>query len=179
VLAYSFGPTGSQFNPPINITLAFDPATLPPGTRVNKLQVAWWDGTKWTKLSSVVDLATNTITAQVSHFTDFAIIGEQEATSPAAPPPPAPPASSPAAPAPAPVKPAPPASSVAPVPAPALVAPSSSDAPAPAAPAPAAPDSSQAGPSGFAWGAALAVALAVVLAAAFLVVLKRRDGAAR
>ena len=88
VLAYEFGPTGSQFNPPIPVTIGFNPATLPAGTRVDKLQVAYWDtaNAKWIKLNSVVDTATNTITARVSHFTEFAVIHEPE-PEPAAPAP--------------------------------------------------------------------------------------------
>ncbi|MBI2851677.1 MAG: hypothetical protein HYX84_01040 [Chloroflexi bacterium] len=78
VLAYEFGPAGARFNPPIIMTLSFNPATLPPGTTVDRLFVAWWDASagKWEKLGSTVDPVNNTIMAPVSHFTEFAIIFE-------------------------------------------------------------------------------------------------------
>ena len=108
LLAYNFGPAGTQFNPPISLTISFDPAALPAGKQIN-LSIAFWDGAQWVKLDSTLDPAANTVTALVSHFTEFAIIIETPgaAAPPAVPSPP--PASTPApppspAPSPAPVQ---------------------------------------------------------------------------
>lgn len=135
VLAYQFGPTGAKFNPPISMSLTFNPATVPAGVPLDKLFMAFWDGAKWMKLTSTVDPATNTITAEVSHFTEFAIIAEPEtASAPASALPPVfepvpPPPASVLAPA---AEPTPsPAPTPLPTPAP---APESSPAPAPSAP---------------------------------------------
>lgn len=75
--AADFGPDGAQFNPPITLTMTYNPAMLPPNARQDKLRVAYWDGSKWVKLSSTVDPATMTITAQIDHFTIFAVIAEE------------------------------------------------------------------------------------------------------
>lgn len=140
VLAYNFGPDGAQFNPPITITLKYDPLALSGGIAEPGLSIAFWDGIQWQTLQSTVDTAAKTVSAKTTHFTPYAVIGKKPASSPASPSATAPsPAPSPkptsAAPAPAPT--------VAPVPAPApsskpapVITPSPSPAPAPA-PAPA------------------------------------------
>lgn len=74
VLAYNFGPDGAQFNPPITLTLNYDPNSLPSGTVESKLYIAYWDGTKWQTLQSTVDTANHTVTTQISHFSAFALM---------------------------------------------------------------------------------------------------------
>jgi len=78
-LAYNFQPDGATFDPPITLTFCYDYETLPPGVNEAELVLACYDeGTKtWVKLECTVDPETHTITACVSHFTDFAIIGYQ------------------------------------------------------------------------------------------------------
>jgi len=76
-LAYNFGPAGATFNPPITFTWTYDPLTLPAGVAEADLDIAYYDtatGT-WIQLHGTVNTTTHTITAQVSHFTTFAIIG--------------------------------------------------------------------------------------------------------
>ncbi|MBI4331816.1 MAG: fibronectin type III domain-containing protein [Chloroflexi bacterium] len=103
VFAYTLGPSGAQFNPPISLTMSYNPATLPPGVKPTSLVVAFWDGSGWVSLGGKVNTANNTITVDVSHFTEFAIIGDVEAgvaaqpTAPPAPPTVPPPPPSPAA----------------------------------------------------------------------------------
>ncbi|MBI2836399.1 MAG: hypothetical protein HYX85_01750 [Chloroflexi bacterium] len=150
VLAYQFGPAGARFNPPIVMTLSFSLATLPPGTPLDRLFIAWWDAAagKWEKLGSAVDPVNNTITAPVSHFTEFAVIVD----------PVLPPAATVAAPSPVPI-PAParsPAPTPAPVPTPGQT-PARAPSPVPEfAPAPAAapipvPAAQPAGSSAASW----------------------------
>ncbi|MFC1966945.1 CARDB domain-containing protein, partial [Chloroflexota bacterium] len=74
-LAYDIGPSGATFNPPIDLTVKYDPAELPAGLTENDLYLAWWDGSQWQKLESTVNTEANTISASISHFTEFAVIG--------------------------------------------------------------------------------------------------------
>jgi len=76
-LAYDFLPAGATFDPPITFTWTYDPLTLPTGVAEADLDIAYYDtatGT-WIQLHGTVNTTTHTITAQVSHFTTFAIIG--------------------------------------------------------------------------------------------------------
>jgi hypothetical protein len=75
-LAYTFGPDGATFNPPLTLTWSYDPAALPTGVAEEALVIAYYDATagKWVELQCVVDAANNKITASVSHFTTFAIL---------------------------------------------------------------------------------------------------------
>jgi len=101
VLALDFGPDGATFNPPLSLTMTYNPATLPPGVRENKLSIAYWDGGNWIKLNSTVNSVTKTITAQISHFTNIGVLAEEDEVvqpQPAPSPTPSPtPAPSPAA----------------------------------------------------------------------------------
>jgi hypothetical protein len=86
--AFTMGPDGAQFSPGVGISMRFDPAALPAGVTANELSLAFHDGTNWVKLDSTVDAAANTISAQATHFTQFAIISPAAAPTPAAPAPP-------------------------------------------------------------------------------------------
>ena len=76
-LAYSFGPGGATFDPPITLEYTYDPADIPEGVAAEDLVLAFYDEVagEWIELVCVVDTVNNTITASVSHFTTFAIIG--------------------------------------------------------------------------------------------------------
>jgi hypothetical protein len=77
VLAFEMGPNGVTFNPAISLTITYRDDQIPAGTRESDLYSAWWDGAKWVKIESTVDTAANTVTAQVSHFTSFALLSQQ------------------------------------------------------------------------------------------------------
>ena len=77
--SYTFGPSGSSFSPPLTMTLKYD--TLLSGVKGNTLFIAWWDGTQWLEIPGTIDPATQTVTAQVPHFTNFVVMGT-ETTSP-------------------------------------------------------------------------------------------------
>ncbi|MBA7485921.1 hypothetical protein ES707_21473 [subsurface metagenome] len=103
-LAYDFGPDGATFDPAVTLTWSYDPDALPEG---DDLVIAYYDGA-WVELEGcVVDTENNTITADVSHFTTFAIIARAPVAPPIAPPPEEPPAPPPEEP-PAPPEEAPP-----------------------------------------------------------------------
>jgi hypothetical protein len=83
-LVYDIGPDGATFNPPITLTITYDPALIPTGLDQNKLGVAFWDSTtsKWVMLEgATVNTATHTISVPVSHFTPFAIIAQVRSAS--------------------------------------------------------------------------------------------------
>jgi hypothetical protein len=71
-----FDPSGATFNPPIRISLGFDPSLLPDGFGADDLDVAFFDtsGNQWVDLHGTVEAATTTVTGSVSHFTSFAIL---------------------------------------------------------------------------------------------------------
>jgi len=84
-LAYDFGPDGATFDPAITFTWKYDPDALPEDVAEKDLVIAYYDTDKWVELDGMVDTEKNTITASVSHFTTFAIIGA--ITPPSAPAP--------------------------------------------------------------------------------------------
>jgi len=72
-------PTGATFDPPALLTFEYNPNWLPPGATPDNLTIAYYDEDtgRWVELGAEdieIDLATNTITARVSHFTIFSIL---------------------------------------------------------------------------------------------------------
>jgi len=91
-LPYDFGPDGATFDPPMALTWQYDPDDLPEGVSEETLTLAYYDvGTgEWVELECVVDTETNTVTASISHFTVFALVGRVAVAPPVAPGPVAP-----------------------------------------------------------------------------------------
>ncbi|MBM3119538.1 MAG: hypothetical protein FJ006_08340 [Chloroflexi bacterium] len=85
--AYNLGPNNTTFSPAITLTLKYDSASLPQGVTESDLYIAFWAGTAWTEMLSVVNTQNKTVSAQVSHFTIFALLGRTSETP--TPPPPA------------------------------------------------------------------------------------------
>jgi hypothetical protein len=77
VIAWEMGPNGVMFTPAITLTVNYAESDVPAGTSEADLYIAWWDGSQWVKLQSTVDTAANTVSAQVSHFTTFALMAKQ------------------------------------------------------------------------------------------------------
>ncbi len=77
VIAWEMGPNGVTFTPAITLTVNYTESDVPSGTSEADLYIAWWDGSQWVKLQSTVDTAANTVSAQVSHFTTFALMAKQ------------------------------------------------------------------------------------------------------
>ena len=72
-LVYDIEPDGATFDPPISMTVKYNPALLPDGASEENLVVAFWDEDtdEWVECPGTVDTGSNTITAEVSHFTAF------------------------------------------------------------------------------------------------------------
>ena len=71
--AYDCLPEGATFSPAIILTLKFKEADVPEGTHEEDSALAYWDGDKWVFLESSVNTAYNKVSAEVAHFTPFAI----------------------------------------------------------------------------------------------------------
>jgi hypothetical protein len=73
---FNLGPSGATFSPSIQITFTYNDSNIPPDLTVTDLKLACYDETaaEWVAWESVVDTANKTVTAQVSHFTEYAVI---------------------------------------------------------------------------------------------------------
>jgi hypothetical protein len=82
--AYDYKPDGATFNPPITLTIKYDQGLLPTGVQEANLKIAYYDvaTSKWVVLTSKVDTANNKVSAQVSHFTMFAVYAAAPAVTP-------------------------------------------------------------------------------------------------
>ncbi|MES0490083.1 MAG: DUF4382 domain-containing protein, partial [Leptospirales bacterium] len=73
---YELLPDGIQFNSDITITMNYDPKEVT-GLKLNEnaLEIYYFDPGRnsWVSISSTVDIASNTVTAQTNHFTQFGV----------------------------------------------------------------------------------------------------------
>ena len=76
IFAYDMGPNGCTFNPGITIMMSYSAADIT-GLTPSSLYIGWWDGTTWNKVASTVDTTARTVSATITHFTTFALIGVQ------------------------------------------------------------------------------------------------------
>ncbi len=72
--SYNFGPDGAIFSPAITLKLRYTAEDLPEGAVEDELYIAYWNGARWLALESQVDTAARTVTAEVTHFTQFALV---------------------------------------------------------------------------------------------------------
>jgi len=79
-LTYEFRPTGATFDPPVKLSLKYDPATIPQSLYEEDLVLAFYDEeiSEWIELESTVDTKTHTVSANISHLSSFAILGQEE-----------------------------------------------------------------------------------------------------
>ncbi len=73
--AYDYTPNGATFKPTAALTLKYDPGLVPEGFDESKLVIAYYDtiASRWVGLPSVVNTVQHTVTAQVGHFSLFAV----------------------------------------------------------------------------------------------------------
>jgi len=74
-LAYDFQPSGTTFNQPATATFRYDPTLIPAGVAATSLQISYFDNTEssWIAVPATVDTTSHTISAQITHFTTYAI----------------------------------------------------------------------------------------------------------
>jgi len=70
----SSGNAISDLNSAVEIELTYSDSDIPNGSSESNLQLAYWNTTTnaWDPVAATIDTTNNTITASVSHFTDFA-----------------------------------------------------------------------------------------------------------
>jgi len=73
--AYAFGPDNTTFSPAATVTIKYDPAVLPADVEESNLYLALLENSEWTEVTSTVDTKAGTVTAQVSHFSIYALLG--------------------------------------------------------------------------------------------------------
>ncbi len=81
---YEFGPNGTQFERPVQLTIEYDPSEIPAGTEEGELGIAlatsWHGFTGWLTLpDSAVDTDANTVTAPITSFSTYGVSGEGHA----------------------------------------------------------------------------------------------------
>jgi hypothetical protein len=74
-LAYDFTPAGVTFNIPVTVRFSYNLTSIPTGVDATSLQIAYYDSNQnaWITLQSIVDTTDHFITAQINHFTPYAI----------------------------------------------------------------------------------------------------------
>ncbi|GEM_PF-4200370 len=90
VCAYNLTPNGATFSPAVLISLNYDVYSLPAGASESSLFIAWWTGASWQKTASSVNPLGKTVSAQITHFSIFAVRCPTPAAPAPAPPSPAP-----------------------------------------------------------------------------------------
>jgi hypothetical protein len=74
ILGYNLGPEGAQFSPALALAFFYNGISLPQGVSEDDLYLAFWDGSQWAKLQAKLDPAAKTLTADVSHFSTYALL---------------------------------------------------------------------------------------------------------
>jgi Tol biopolymer transport system component len=83
IMAYELGPEGAKFDPPLTLTLKYDPRTLPEGVKGNDVTLGYWNGTQWETIVSTADSTAGIVTSEISHFSQYALLAEVSLNSPA------------------------------------------------------------------------------------------------
>ena len=83
--AYRAEPEGATFDPPLNLTIGYEDNAIPQNVSEEDIYIAGYNATSesWVSLYSQVNAQNNTVTAPVSHFTTFAIMGTATPPAPA------------------------------------------------------------------------------------------------
>ncbi|GEM_PF-334160 len=76
IAAYSFGPDNATFSPAATLTVKYDPASLPTDVSESNLYIALLQNSSWSELNSTVNTSAKTVTAQISHFSTYAVLGK-------------------------------------------------------------------------------------------------------
>ena len=73
---FSLEPSGAVFDPPLKLTLEYEPSLIPQGSEPEDIIIAYYDKTNgtWIEIESEVDTRTNTVTADVSHFSVYGVL---------------------------------------------------------------------------------------------------------
>lgn len=80
---YDFGPDEATFNPPITLSLDYDSRHIPKGITEEKLFLTGWNDEtgEWRELDTRVAASSNTVTANISHFSAFTVLAHTRPSS--------------------------------------------------------------------------------------------------
>ncbi|MCX6005212.1 MAG: hypothetical protein NT082_06025 [Chloroflexi bacterium] len=70
---YDFGPDGTEFDKPVQVTLPYDKSLIKSKDDANKIQLAYYNGENWVAVPSTVDTAKSTVSAQITGFPGLAM----------------------------------------------------------------------------------------------------------
>jgi len=76
IAGFRLGPAGARFTPSLTLTFNYDPAGLPDGASEPDLYLAYRDGSQWVKLESRVNGETRTVSAEIGHFSEYALLAK-------------------------------------------------------------------------------------------------------
>lgn len=71
---YEIGPSGTSFNIPSTITLPYNESALPAGVGEENLAIYRQSGAGWEKIGGTVNTFANTVTAQISQLSKYAVM---------------------------------------------------------------------------------------------------------
>ena len=90
-LVYDLRPQGASFNPPLKLTLSYDPAQLPQGLKENDVYIACYEDGRWEAMRyKQVDTKRHMVTTQIEHFSKYAVLILNEQSTPTPEPGPTP-----------------------------------------------------------------------------------------
>jgi cytochrome b subunit of formate dehydrogenase len=72
ILAHELGPKGATFDPPLILTLKYK--ALPAGADEKTIRIIFWNGASWQSLPGRLDPANRTVTARISHLSQYALV---------------------------------------------------------------------------------------------------------
>jgi hypothetical protein len=76
IMAYNLGPDGAYFNPPLKLSLDYSEENLPGNVSEKDLYLTYYDGKQWCILKSEIDFKTKSVSAEITHFSTYALIGK-------------------------------------------------------------------------------------------------------
>lgn len=73
---HEFSPSGATFDPPITLIMSYNDSDLPAGMNEETLCIAFWneDTGSYIPIDGVLDTDANSITTQISHFSQYTIL---------------------------------------------------------------------------------------------------------
>jgi hypothetical protein len=80
--ACELGPAGATFDPPVTLLLTYNRARLPQNLSEDSLVIGYYDGAarRWVELKSNVNKITHQVSAPISHFSVYGIMGTPTTT---------------------------------------------------------------------------------------------------
>jgi hypothetical protein len=72
ISAYDLGPEGAKFDPPLTMTVKY--GALPADLDEKTVRLLYWNGVSWQDWGASLNMADNSVTARIIHFSKYAII---------------------------------------------------------------------------------------------------------